>query len=83
VLKKLGSVYLYYLDSRNDWVFSERILSGGGYGHSVGASLNALAVGAPWNDIAADDTGTVFVFEVTEDTCDVSTEDPTYSPTGP
>lgn len=82
VLEQVGSVYIYYLDSANFWVFSEQILptvfppgaggSGEGilFGHSVGVSLNALAVGAPENNIAADNSGSVFIYDVIETGCD-------------
>ena len=74
-------MYLYYRDGANFWIFSEQILptafppgaggSGEGilYGHSVGVSLNALAGGAPENNIAADNSGSVFIYDVVEKGC--------------
>lgn len=88
MLEKIGSVYHFYLKRGNDWFFSEQILptsgqgeSGLGYGDRVGVSLNALAVGGPWN--IANGTGSVFMYDVIEARCDVSTEEPSFLPTSP
>eukprot|EP00804_Cyclotella_cryptica_P000057 CCRYP_013743-RA/>CCRYP_013743-RA protein AED:0.16 eAED:0.16 QI:2268/1/1/1/0.69/0.66/27/153/931 len=76
----VGSVYLYYRDRKNSWILSENIKpintgSGQGiqYGQSVAVSLNALAVGAPENDIAAENSGSVFIYDVIEDDCPTGT----------
>ena len=82
-MNQVGSVYLYYRDRRNNWILSENIKpldpgagSGQGirYGQSVAVSLNALVVGAPENDIAAENSGSVFIYDIIEeDTCDAGT----------
>lgn len=80
--KQVGNVYLYYRDRMNNWILSEKIKpldpgagSGQGirYGQSVSVSLNALAVGAPENDLAAENSGSVFIYDVVEDKCDTGT----------
>ncbi|KAL7519364.1 hypothetical protein ACHAWX_004128, partial [Stephanocyclus meneghinianus] len=79
----LGRVYLYYRDRRNNWILSENVKPfdpGAGsdqgirYGQSVAVSLNALAVGAPENDIAAVNSGSVYIYDIiNEDNCDART----------
>lgn len=82
-LNQLGRVYLYYRDRRNNWILSEKVKPfdpGAGsdqgirYGQSVAVSLNALAVGAPENDIAAVNSGSVYIYDIiNEDNCDART----------
>jgi hypothetical protein len=53
-------------------------ISGNGilYGKAVGVSATALGVGAPGNDLAAEDSGSVYIYDVIEGKCN-----PTKSPT--
>ena len=79
ILYQVGTVYLYYNSSATNWLLSETVgpvdedegISGEGilYGRSVGVSLDALAVGAPENDLAAEDSGSVYIYDVIVDNC--------------
>ena len=82
---------MYYNSSATNWLFSESVgpvdeeagITGEGikYGYSVGVSLDALAVGAPENDLAADDSGSVYIYDVIVDSCNPETLSPTTRPT--
>lgn len=79
ILYQIGTVYLYYNSSATNWLLSETVgpvdeeegITGEGilYGRSVGVSLDALAVGAPGNDLAAEDSGSVYIYDVIVDNC--------------
>lgn len=70
---------MYYNSTATNWKFSESVgpvdaedgITGEEikYGYSVGVSLDALAVGAPLNDLAAQDSGSVYIYDVIVDNC--------------
>jgi hypothetical protein len=82
-------VYLYYNRTSTNWDFSEsvgpvnvedgidgqRIL----YGRAVGVSKDALAVGAPENDLGAQNSGSVYINDVIVNNCSPETPSPTKS----
>jgi hypothetical protein len=78
-LYQIGTVYLYYNRTATEWDFFESVtgvneeegISGNGilYGKAVGVSATALGVGAPRNDLAAEDSGSVYIYDVIEGNC--------------
>lgn len=84
---------MFYNNTATNWVLSETVgpvdeeagITGEGilYGRSVGVSLDALAVGAPGNDLAATDSGSVYLYDVIVDNCVPETSSPTSRPVSP
>lgn len=82
---------MYYNRTATNWALSETVgpvdeeagITGEGilYGGSVGISFDALAVGAPGNDLAAPDSGSVYLYDVIVDNCVPETSSPTSQPT--
>ena len=74
--RQIGTVYLYYNTTATNWALSESIgpFIGEGilYGRSVGISLDALAVGAPGNNLVASNSGSIYMYDVIADNCEKS-----------
>jgi hypothetical protein len=69
---------LYYLSHQNTWNLSEKIepentgsaaSTGILYGQSVALSSVALAAGAPENDVSAENSGSVFLYDIIPNKC--------------
>jgi hypothetical protein len=74
----VGSVYLYYLSGQNTWDLSEKIepedigsesATGILFGQSVAVSMHAVALGAPENDVDAQNSGSVFIYGIAFEGC--------------
>ena len=69
---------MYYLSNQNTWNLSEKIEPentgsaakiGILYGRSVAVSSVTLATGAPENDVSAENSGSVFVYDIIPNKC--------------
>ena len=82
---RYGAVYFYNL-SDETWTINVKLEAGAQltpgalFGQSVSVSSNALVTGAPEADIAAVDSGSIFINTITSG-CGPSSNEPSKSPT--